>query len=164
MIRISKNILFNPAEILISGIKCDFKNITEIVNVLGCKWIVVTIDSLTEESSLLSLIKNQGLKYYIERGPVNYIEVSVSIPHSLFEDILKRALSEDPENICIMNFLDSEGRDVQLQHPFRDLVITGIAKAFISIALDENAMLIYVNKSLIQAKELYRKIKALRFN
>lgn len=164
MIKISKSLLLNPAQIWVSGIKCNFKNIAKIVNVLDCKWIVVTIDSLTKDSSLLALVKKQGLKYFLKQHAANYIEVSVVIPYSLFEGILEKAISEDPENIFVFNLLDPTNWDIQLQHSFEELVATGITNLFISISLDENALLISVNKFLIQPQELYRKIKALRFD
>lgn len=164
MIKISKNLLLNPAQIWISGIKCNFKNIAKIANVLDCKWIVVTIDSLTKDSSLLALVKNQGLKYFLKQHSANYIEVSVIIPYSIFEDVLEKAISEDPENIFVFNLLDPTNWDIHLQHSFEELVATGITNVFISISLDENALLISVNKALIQPQELYRKIKALRFD
>lgn len=164
MIKISKSLLLNPAQIWVSGIKCNFKNIAKIVNVLDCKLIVVTIDSLTKDSSLLALVKKQGLKYFLKQHSANYIEVSMVIPYSLFEGILEKAISEDPENIFVFNLLDSTNLDIQLQHSFEELVATGITNLFISISLDENALLISVNKFLIQPQELYRKIKTLRFD
>ncbi len=82
MIRISKNILLNPAQIWVFGIKCNFKNIAKIANILDCKWIVVTIDSLTKDSSLLALVKNQGLKYFLKQHSSNYIECSAVMPYS----------------------------------------------------------------------------------
>lgn len=164
MIKISKSLLLNPAQIWVSGIKCNFKNIAKIVNVLDCKWIVVTIDSLTKDSSLLALVKKQGLKYFLKQQSANYIEVSVLIPYSLFEGILEKAISEYPENIFVLNLLDPTNWDIQLQHSLEELVATGITNLFISISLDENALLISANKFLIQPQELYRKIKALRFD
>ena len=122
------------------------------------------IDSLTKDSSLLALVKKQGLKYFLKQHSANYIEVSVLIPYSLFEGILEKAISEDPENIFVFNLLDPTSWDIQLQHSFEELVATGITNLFISISLDENALLISVNKFLIQPQELYRKIKALRFD
>lgn len=164
MIKISKNLLLNPAQIWISGINCSFKNIVKIVNVLDCKWIVVTIDSLTKDSTLLTLVKVQGLKCFVKQKSANYIEVSVIIPYFLIEELLEKAISEDPENIFVFNLLDPTNWDVHLQHSFEELVTTGITNVFISISLDEKALLISVNKSMIQPQELYRKIKALRFD
>ena len=164
MIKISKNLLLNPAKIWISGIKCNFKNIAKIANVLDYKWIVVTIDSLTKDSSLLALVKQQGLKCFLRQHSANYIEVSVMITYSLFEDVLEKAISEYPENIFVFNLLDPTNWDIHLQHSFEELVATDITNVFISISLDESALLISVNKSSIQPQELYRKIKALRFD
>lgn len=164
MIKISKNLLLNPAQIRVSGIKCNFENIAKIANIFDCKWIVVAIDSLTKDSWLLALVKDQGLKYFLKQHSANYIEVSVVIPYSLFGDVLEKAINEDPENIFVFNLLDPINLDIHLQHSFEELVATGITNVFISISLDENALLISVNKSLIQPQELYRKIKALRFD
>ena len=164
MIRISKNIWFNPAEISVFGIKCTFSNIAKIINLLDYKWLLVTIDSLTEDSPLLNFIKNQGLECFLKQNSSDYIEVSVVIPYSLVNDVLEKAISEYPENIFVFNLLDPKKWDIYLQHSFEELVVNGITNAFISIALDENALLICINKSIIDPRKLYRQIKELRFD
>lgn len=164
MVRISKNILFNPAQIWLSGIKCTFRNIAKIANIFDCKWVSVTVDSLTKDSPLLTLIKNQGLKYFLKQHSSNYMEVSVVIPYSLFEDIIEKVIRENPENIFVVNLIDPKNRDIHFHHSFEELVATGITNMFLSISLDEKALLISVNKFLIEPQELYRKIKALRLD
>lgn len=162
MIKISKNLLLNPTQIRISDVKCNFKNITKVVNIFHCTWIVLTIDSLTRDSSLLPLINDQGLKHTIMQRSANYLEISVIVPYSILGDILERAISEEPENIFIVNLLNPTNGYIYLQHTFEELVVTGVANVFISISLDENALLISANKYLVQPRELYRKIKTLR--
>lgn len=164
MIRFSKILFLNQAKIWISGVKCNYANVIKIANIFDWKWIALTIDSVTEESPLLRFVKNQKLKYSVKQRSTNYIEISVVVPHDLFSCILKEAISEDPENIFAFNLLDATNWDIHLQCSFEELVATGITNAFISISLDENALLISVNKSLIQPQKLYRKIKALRFD
>ena len=164
MIKISKNLLLNPARIWVSGIKWNFENIAKIAGFFDCKWVVVTIDSLKKDSLLLSLVKDKGLKYFSKYHVADYIEVSVVIPYSLFEDILEKAICEEPENIFVFNLLDAANWAIHLQHPFEALVAAGITDVFISVSFDENALSISVNRSLIQPQALYRKIKALRFD
>ena len=164
MIRFSKILFLNPAKIWISGVKCSCDNIIKIVNIFDWKWIALTIDSVTEESPLLKFAKKQKLKYSVKKRSTNFIELSVVVPHDLFNCFLEEAISEDPENIFVFNLLDSTNWDIHLQRSFEELVASGITNAFISISLDENALLISVNKSLIQPQKLYRKIKALRFD
>lgn len=163
MIRITKNILFNPAQIWVSGIKCNLKNIEKIAGIFDCKWIVMTIDSLSGDSSLLSFMKSQGLKHFLKQHSSDH-EVSVVIPYSLFDDVLEKALCEDPENIFVFNLLEPTNWSIHLQYSFEELVANGFTNVFISISLDENALLISVNKFLVEPQELYRKIKALRFD
>ena len=76
MIKFTKNLLFNPAEICISGIRCNFDNIAKISTIFDFKWTEVTIDSVKEGSSLLEFVKVQGLKNFItdNRGS-NFISV-----------------------------------------------------------------------------------------
>lgn len=164
MIKISKNTLFNLAQIRVSGVKCNFNNIVKIIDIFDFKWIVMTVDSLTKNNMLLSFLKHQGWKCYIKEHKDNYVEVSAVIPYSSFADVLGKALDEDPENIFVFNFLDSIDLDIHLQHSFEELVTAGITDVFISVSMDENALLISANKSLLQTQDLYRKIKALRFD
>lgn len=164
MIRISKQLLLNPTSIWISGIKCTTSNITRLVNALSCKWIAMTIDSLSNDCLLLAYIKNQGLKFFVKQHSTNHYEVSVVLPNSLFESVLEKAISEDPENIFMISLLDPTNVDIYLQHSFEQLVTTGIANVFISISFDENAVFISANKALTQPQKLYRRIKALRFD
>lgn len=164
MIKFSKNLLLNPAEIRISGIKCNFNNIVKISTVFDFKWMVVTIDSVKEESSLLALVKDQGLKYFTRPRTAGYVEISAVVPCPLFEDFLDKVIKEDPENIFVFNLLDPVNSIVCLQRSFEELVATGITDVFISISLDENALLICVNKSLLLPWEVFKRIKALHFD
>ena len=85
MIKFAKNLLFNPAEICISGIRCNFNNIAKISTIFDFKWTEVTIDSVKEGSSLLEFVKVQGLKYFIRHHSSGNIEMSVVVPCHLFE-------------------------------------------------------------------------------
>lgn len=164
MIKISKSTLFNPAKIWISGIECSFKNIIKVTNMIDYKWVVVTIDSLEKDSALLKVIKEQGLKFSLDKQSADYIEISVAVPHVLFETILEKAISEDPENIFIFNLLIPTNNNIYSQHSGEELIAIGITDTFISIALDKNSLLISVNKSFIEPQGLYKKIKALQFD
>ena len=86
------------------------------------------------------------------------------VPYPLFENFLDKAIKENPENIFVFNLLDPENSAMCLRWPFEKLVTTGITDVFISISLDENAVLICVNKSLILPKELFKRLKALCFD
>ena len=164
MIRFTKNILFNPAEIRISGIKCCFSNIVKIFSVFDFEWTMVTIDSVTEGSSLLTFVKDQGLKYFARPVSADYIEITAIVPYSLFEVFLDKAIEEYPENIFVINLLDPANIAMYLRRPFAELVAKGITDVFISISLDKNALLICVNKSLIPPRGLFKKLKALCFD
>jgi len=164
VIKFTKNLLLNPAEIRISGIKCSFNNIVKIASVFDFKWLVVTIDSVTEGSPLLTLVKDQGLKYFARTCSAGYVEISVVVPYPLFEIFLDNAMKENPENIFVFNLLDPANSVMCLQRSFEELVTTGITDVFISISFDENALLICVNKFLILPQELFKRLKALCFD
>lgn len=164
MIRFSKNLFLNPARIWIDNVKCSYDNIIKIVSIFEWKWIVLTVDSVTEESSLLKFVKNQKLEYFVKHSSTDYIEISVMVPHDLFDCILEKAISEDPENIFVFNLLDPASSVICLQRSFEELVTKGITDVFISISLDENALLICMNKSLILPRELFKRLKALCFD
>ena len=163
MVKFTKSFLFNPAEIWISGIKCSFNNIIKISSVFAFKRIIVTIDSVTEGSLLLTMVKDRGLKYFAKPRSAGYIELSAVVPCSLFEFFLDKAIQEDPENIFVFNLLDPANDVLCLQRSFKELVTTGITDVFLSLALDENALLICMNKSLISPQELFKRLKALCF-
>ncbi len=156
VVKFTKNFLFNPAEIRISGIKCSFDNIVKISTVFAFKWIVVTIDSVTEESSLLTLVKDQRLQYFVRPRSAGYVEISAVVPYPLFEEFLGKAIKENPENIFVFNLLDPVNSVMCLQQSFEELVTAGIADVCISVSLDENALLICMNKSLLSPQELFR--------
>lgn len=164
MIRFSKQLWLNPAKIWISGIRCSFNNIVKISTVFDFKWVAVTIDSVAEGSSLLEFVKDQGLKYCANPRSGGYAEISAVVPYPLFEDFLDKAIKEDPENIFVLNLLDPAIGSVCMQHSYEEAVIARIADVFVSIASDENALQICINKSLIPPKDVYKKIKSLRFD
>lgn len=166
MIKFSKNFLLNPAEIRISGIKCSFNNIVKIFTMFEFKCVLVTIDSVTEGSSLLTLVKDQGLKYLERPSSAGYIEISAVVPYLLFEDFLYKAIKENPENIFVFNLLDPASRSSvkYLQRSYEELMTKRITDVFISISLDENALLICMNKSLILPRELFKRLKTICFD
>ena len=163
MIKFTKNLLLNPAEIRISNINCSFNNIVKIASLFDFKWIIVTIDSVTEDSLLLTLVKNQGLKFFVKPRSPGLVEISTVAPYTLFSTFLDGAIKENPENIFVYNLLNPSNIVMCLQRPFEELVIAGIADVFISISFDENALLICANKTLISAQELFKKLRALCF-
>lgn len=164
MIRFSKQLWLNPAKIWISGIRCSFNNIVKISTVFDFKWVAVTIDSVAEGSSLLEFVKDQGLKYCASPRSGGYAEISAVVPYPLFEDFLDKAINEEPENIFMFNFLEPADGVICLQRSFEELVTTGITDVFISIALDENALLICMNKSLLIPQEVFKRLKELCFD
>lgn len=161
MIRFSKNFLTNPAQIWIYGIQCSPDNIIKISHVFMNKWIIVTIDSVTEESSLLKYIKDQGINYVVKQHSYNNIELSIAILYDMLETVLKKADCENPENIFIFDLPNLTNWSEYLQYPFEELVSTGVANMFLSIGLDENAMLLALDKHVLSPQELYRRIKGL---
>ena len=124
----------------------------------------MTIDSVTEGSLLLTSVKEQGLKYFARPRSAGYVEISAVVPYNLFEDFLDKAIKENPENIFLLNLLDPSNSVICLQRSFEELVIAGITDVFISISLDENALLICMNKSLILPQESFKKLKSLCFD
>ena len=162
MIRFSKILFTNPAQINISGIKCNYDNIIKIVNIFSCEWIVLTIDSVIEKSSLLTFIEHQRLKHFIKKDITNNIEVTVIVPYKLFDYVMEKVINEDPENIFMFNLLNPRRWNEQLNCCFETLVATGITNMAVFICLDENALQISINKFLLSPKDMYKKIKALR--
>lgn len=161
MIKYTRNFLFNPAQLQVSNIIGDYDNIQRIVKVFNCKLLVMTIDSVSKESELIGLAEKQQLQYFTKPYDNDYTELSIVVPYASFGDFLKKAISEEPENIIIFDLLDPTTVGEQLQLPHEELVIGGNTDVSITIALDENAMMIYMNKSLIRPQEVYKKIKLL---
>ena len=164
MVRLSKNLLLNPAKVWISGIKCSFDNIAKILDIFNLQWIAVTVDSVTAGSPLLTLIKDQGFESYVRLCSAGYEEISAVIPYSLSKEFLNKANKEDPENIFVFSLPDPANGAMCLRRPYKESVADGSTDIFISISSDENAVLICMNKSLIPVRDVYAKIKALRFN
>lgn len=163
MIRFSKNFLTNPAQIWIYGIQCSPDNIIKIADSFKNKWMIVTIDSVTKESSLLKYIKDQGINYVVKQHSDNNIELSIAILYDMLEAVLKKADCENPENIFIFDLPNLTNWSEYLQYSFEKLVSTGVANMFLSVDLDENAMLLTLDKHVLSLQELYRRIKRLQF-
>jgi len=163
VIRYSKLFFTNPAQISISGIKCSCDNLIKISDIFNCKLFSLTIDSITSESSLLKFIKEKDLKYAVKQSNIDSMEISVIVPNNLYSIVLNKAIREYPENIFIFNLLNPVDWDKQLCRCFEEIVKTGVTDVYISISLDENSLLISLNKSLIFPKEVYKKIKSLHF-
>ena len=115
-------------------------------------------------SGLLTLIKDQGFESYVRLCSAGYEEISAVIPYSLSKEFLNKANNEDPENIFVFSLPDPANGAMCLRRPYEESVADGSTDIFISISSDENAVLICMNKSLIPVRDVYAKIKALRFN
>lgn len=163
MIRFSKNTFTNPAQIWISNIKCSYENLIKIVDIFDCKWITLTVDSVTEGSPFLTWIAKQRVKYFPKQHSEGYMEVSVIMPYNLLGSVLEKAICECPENIFILNSINAENWTEQLRHPFEKLITTGSVDMCISASLDENAVLIYLNRYSLLPNGVYKSIRALRF-
>lgn len=163
MIRFSKNFLTNPAQIWIYGIQCNPDNIIKIADSFKNKWMIVTIDSVTEESSLLKFVKDQGINYAVKQHPDNNIELSIAILYDMLEAVLKKADCENSEYIFIFDLPNLTNWSEYLPYSFEELVSTGVANMFLSVDLDENAMLLTLDKHVLSPQELYRRIKRLQF-
>lgn len=164
MIRISKRFWPSPAEINVSGLSCSAGNLIKILNILSCKWSMVTVDSVAEESRTLAFIRNQGLKYFANSRSAESVEVSAIIPHAFLEPFLDVTVDEYPENLFVCGLPDAASGALCLQHSYVELVATGWVALFLSVSLDENALLLYMNPSLTAPQEVYAKIKALHFD
>jgi len=119
---------------------------------------------VTAGSPLLTLIKDQGFESYVRLCSAGYEEISAVIPYSLSKEFLNKANNEDPENIFVFSLPDPANSAMCLRRPYEESVADGSTDIFISISSDENAVLICMNKSLIPVRDVYAKIKALRFN
>ena len=164
MVRFSKNLLLNPATIRVSGLDCSVNNIVKIVDMFHCKEMVVTIDYVTEGSSLLAFIKARGLKYFERPRSAEHAEISAIIPPSLFGDFLDKAIHEAPENVFVFSLCDPANAGMCLRYSYEELVTKGIVDVFISISFDENVLLICMNKSLVSPRDVYPQIKALHLH
>lgn len=163
MIKFSKMFFTNPAKIWISNIKCSFNNVVKIIKVFNCEWMTMTTDSIAEGSALLTFVKKHNLEY-AERHLSNCnIELSVLLPHTLLKEFLEKAFNEEPENIFIYNSFHMNCNMACTRHSLEELTATGATDACISIALDEDAILICMNKSRYSSKDVFQAIKSLHF-
>ena len=128
-----------------------------------CKEVVVTIDSVTEEGSLLAFMKAQGLKCFERPRSADHAEISAN-PTLFIWRFLDKAIHEAPENVFVFSLCDPANAVMCVRHSYEELVTKGIVDVFISVSLDENALLICMNKSLVPLRDVYQKIKALHIH
>ena len=164
MKRISKILLFNPAEIIIWGIQCNYNNLAKVLGVFDYERMIMIIESVEYDSSLLAFIVNKKIYYDLKPRGNNEYDVSVVLNRGLFSDLLEEVIREYPENVVTLCFPDAAKVNFPLPNSPEELVRSGIANSAVFISFDENALRISVNKNLVQPKELYRKIKALRLS
>lgn len=163
MISFSKMLFFKLSQIRISGIDCNYSNLSKIIDVFDMEHIIITIDSVTEESMLLKYVREQPFEYYLNKTSNGYMEVSIVTSKAIFNTVLEISLNEDPENVFLSNLIDHDNHKYQFRYPQEEIVSKGITDMTISISLDENEILIYLNKELLHPKTIYKKLKALSF-
>lgn len=164
MIRFTRNFFSRLSQLHISGIKCNYDNIHKIANVFIYEHLVLIVDSVLSETELLLFVKAHRLEYSITQTTDNCVEISIVVPNSLFDLVLKTALKDNPENIFIYNSINLTNWQQQLCHSSEELVARGFSNISISIDIDKNIILIHINKDLLSPQIVYKNIKALRFS
>lgn len=165
MAKISKLLLFNPISILIKDIDCNFENIVKVMNIFEFKQIVMRIIFLQKDSSLIVFIKNKGLKFIIKQCSDNYVVVFVIVPYSLFNNILKMAINEKADDICIFNLFDLTTWDIyQHNTSINYLVSKGVTDVALFVVFDARTLIINANKSLVRPKEMCEKVNEICFD
>lgn len=163
MIKLTKLFMINPAQIQITGVKCNYFNIKSIISVFEWKLIVLTVDSVKKEGAFYKFIKRKELKHYIKPSSKDEVEITVIVPIDLLLSVLDEVVNEYPENIFISNIFTDTDIDMLFQSPFENLVIKGYSDFSILLSLDEKSVLILMNKLLISPKDAFNKLKAMKF-
>lgn len=165
MTKISKFLLFNPISILIKDIDCNFENIVKVINIFEFKHIVMRIIFLQKDSALMVFIKNKELKFITKQCSDNYVVLSVIVPYSLLNNVLKMAINEKADDICIFNLFDLTTWDIyQHNTSINYLVSKGVIDVALFVAFDARTLIINANKSLVRPKEMYEKVKEICFD
>ena len=150
--------------IRITGVRCDIYNVVNIVDIFDLQCVAMTIDSVAEGSSFLKFVEKSGFKYLVRTSSPHNAEITVVLPYSSFARFLDKAMNEQPENIFLCNLLDCNSSVVGLQCSYEELVIKQIADVCISVSLDENTILIRMNRFLLPTRDVLKKIKSLDLN
>lgn len=109
-------------------------------------------------------IKNKGLKFIIKQCSDNYVVLSVIVPCSLLNSILKMAINEKADDICIFNLFDLTTWDIYLHNTsINYLASKGVTDVVVFVAFDARTLIINANKSLVRPKEMYEKVKEICF-
>lgn len=163
MIKLTKLFMINPAQIQITGVKCNYFNIKSIISVFEWKLIVLTVDSVKKEGAFYEFIKRKELKHYIKPSSKDEVEITVIVTIDLLLCALDELVNEYPENIFISNIFTDTDIDMLFQSSFENLVIKGYSDFSILLSLDEKSVLILMNKLLISPKDAFNKLKAMKF-
>lgn len=115
---------------------------------MQCKWVFLGC------KNLVSIHVSIGECFQNMQGRAKY---------TMLEDFLEIAINEEPENLCVFNLLAPENSSMCSRLAFEELMSAGIADVFISFSLDEKALLISMNRDLLQPYDIFMKLKALHF-
>lgn len=164
MIKLTKLFMINPAQIQITGIKCNYFNIKSLISVFDWKLMVLTVDSVKKESEFYKFIKSKKLKHSVKSSSNDDVEITVIISLDTLLIVLEELINEYPENIFISNIFTDTDINMFFQSSFENLVIKGYSDFSILLSLDENSALIIMNKLLSSPKDAFEKLKVMKFN
>ena len=146
MIRLSNFCFKTWFQISVKNVRCSYENLKKLTNLFTSEHIVLVADDIINDSSLFEFLKNNDLEYVFLRQYIRNVEVAVKVPIDFANYVLKEIISNNPENIFVFDLKDNEKWKDTLECTKETIVSRGNASIFVTIAGDENSILLIANK------------------
>lgn len=159
MIRLSNFCFKTWFQISAKNARCSYENLKKLTNLFTSEHIMLIADDIKIDSSLFEFLKNKNLEYVFLRQYIRDVEVAVKVPIDFANYVIKEIISNNPENIFVFDLKDNEKWKDALEYTKETIVSKGIASIFVTVACDENSILLTANKKRYNFKMVYSYLK-----
>lgn len=144
--------------ITLTGLACTASNIWKIMDLFTGERVGLSLIALEEDSPMITWLEGQRWDLQIDRLHGN---VTVNVPWERLPMALEKAAAEIPEAMIL--FLPSLSPVGPTWEEWEEKMKEGDLDVYLCASPDENTLMLAVRKGLFPPKELFRRVKSLKF-
>lgn len=144
--------------ITLTGLACTASNIRKIMDLFSGERVGLSLIALEEDSPMITWLEGQRWEL---QGDRQHGIVTVNVPWDRLPMALEKAAAETPEAMVL--FLPSLSPAGKTWEEWEEKMKEGNLDVFLWISPEENTLMLAVRKGLFPPKELFRRVKSLKF-
>ena len=144
--------------ITLTGLACTASNIRKVMDLFPGERVGVSLIALEEDSPIITWLEGQRWDLRIDRL---HGDVTMNVPRERLPFALEKAAAETPE--VMVFFLPPLSPARKIGEEWEGKMKEGDLDVYLCASPDENTLMLAVRKGLFPPKELFCKVKELKF-